>query len=393
MHISGTPGGNDFVFTALVPEGFDPSSKNAIVFYMKGTAGKSLSLNVYKAGGGYQAFNLAEYKAERVVEPAANNQYVGEINTGGDWMKVVVDISSVDVITTVGESLFAVKVGKDVAYDLLLDDFTLETEDIKTFKADKTALSLGAEDNLTGTVNLTSTEAWTATSSESWLAVAPASGTGNEAVTLTAGKNEVESPRTATVTFKADGMDDVVVSVTQAAAEAGGSTGPADGVYFLETFGDGDYPSGNRPKVAAFTDFDNKNVTYSDPTGEVDVRSTSTINASLWFPANKNTSFIIEGIDLSGGTDLALKYELAVNNTNTDLNVMKVKINDTAVDVPSQTAEATNKYYVVTLTGISAGNNVKVEFSAAGTDNKAGFRLDNITIVSDPSATAGIVAK
>lgn len=219
MHISGTPGGNDFVFTALVPEGFDPSSKNAIVFYMKGTAGKSLSLNVYKAGGGYQAFNLAEYKAERVVEPAANNQYVGEINTGGDWMKVVVDISSVDVITTVGESLFAVKVGKDVAYDLLLDDFTLETEDIKTFKADKTALSLGAEDNLTGTVNLTSTEAWTATSSESWLAVAPASGTGNEAVTLTAGKNEVESPRTATVTFKADGMDDVVVSVTQAAAE------------------------------------------------------------------------------------------------------------------------------------------------------------------------------
>lgn len=393
MHISGTPGGNDFVFTALVPEGFDPSSKNAIVFYMKGTAGKSLSLNVYKAGGGYQAFNLAEYKAERVVEPAANNQYVGEINTGGDWMKVVVDISSVDVITTVGESLFAVKVGKDVAYDLLLDDFTLETEDIKTFKADKTALSLGAEDNLTGTVNLTSTEAWTATSSESWLAVAPASGTGNEAVTLTAGKNEVESPRTATVTFKADGMDDVVVSVTQAAAEAGGSTGPADGVYFLETFGDGDYPSGNRPKVAAFTDFDNKNVTYSDPTGEVDIRSTSTINASLWFPANKNTSFIIEGIDLSGGTDLALKYELAVNNTNTDLNVMKVKINDTAVDVPSQTAEATNKYYVVTLTGISAGNNVKVEFSAAGTDNKAGFRLDNITIVSDPSATAGIVAK
>ena len=400
LYLNGKPTGNDYVFTALVPEGFDPAGKNAIVFWIKGTSAKSLSLNVYKAGGGYQAFNLETYNAERVIAPAANNQYNGVIDTGGDWMKVVVDISSVSLASTVGESLFALKVGKDVVYDLLIDDFTLEAVEIdeggeveKTFKADKTTLSLGADANLSGTINLTSTEAWTATSSESWLTVAPASGTGNQAVTLTAGKNEAESPRTATVTFKATGMDDVVVNVTQVAAEGGGSTGPADSVYFLETFGDGDYPSGNRPKVAAFTDFDNKNVTYSDPTGEVDIRSTSTINPSLWFPANKNTSFIIEGIDLSGGTDLVLKYELAVNNVNTDFNVMKVKINGIEVDVPSQIADATNKYYVVTLTGISAGNNVKVEFSAAGTDNKAGFRLDNITIVSDPSATGGIVAK
>lgn len=220
LYLDGTPAGNDFVFTATVPEGFDPAGKNAIVFWIKGTSAKSLSLNVYKAGGGFQAFNLETYNAERVIAPAANNQYNGVIDTGGDWMKVVVDISSVSLASTVGESLFALKVGKDAVYDLLIDDITLEASDIKTFKADKTALSLGAEDNLTGTINLTSTEAWTATSSESWLTVAPASGTGDETVALTAGENEVESPRTATVTFKADGMDDVVVNVTQAAAEA-----------------------------------------------------------------------------------------------------------------------------------------------------------------------------
>lgn len=163
-------------------------------------------------------FNLSEYKAERVVEPAGNNQYVGVIDTGGDWMKVVVDISTVDMITTVGENLFAVKVGRDAAYDLLLDDFTLETEDIKTFRVDKKSLSFAASGDLSGTINLTTTEAWTATSSdESWLTVSPASGNADKAVAVTATENTVQESRTATVTFKAAGMDDIVVNVTQAA--------------------------------------------------------------------------------------------------------------------------------------------------------------------------------
>ncbi len=231
LHIDGTPPGNDFLFTAEVPEGFNSSGKNAIVFWIKGTAGKSLSLNVYKNGGGYQAFNLAEYREERIIEPAANNQYNGEIDTNDDWMKVVVDISSVDMITTVGQNLFAVKVGKDVVYDLLLDDFTLETENFKTFKVDKTSLSLGADSNLSETINLTSTETWTATSSESWLTVSPASGNGNKAVAITAAENKAEQARATTVTFKAAGMADIVVNVSQAAA-AGESPDPAGNLLF-----------------------------------------------------------------------------------------------------------------------------------------------------------------
>lgn len=397
LYLNGTPAGNDFVFTATVPEGFNPTDKDAIVFWIKGTSAKSLSLNAYKAEGGFQAFNLETYNSERVVAPAANNQYVGTIDTGGDWMKVVVDISSINLATTAGESLFAIKVGRDAVYDLLIDDITIEGESggevEKTLKADKASLSLGADDNLSGTINITSTEAWTATSSAAWLTASPSSATGNKAVVLTAQKNEAESPRTATVTFKADGLADVVVNVTQAAAEAGGSTGPIDGVYFSETFGEGEIPSSGRPKVGNYENYDNKNVTYSDPTGSVDLRTTTTITPHLWFPANKDGSFIIEGINLSGGSDLVLKYELAANNTNTDFNVMSVKVNGVEVSVPSLTPDANNKFYVVTLTGISAGSDVKVEFFAAAADNKAGLRLDNISIVSDPSATAGIVEK
>ena len=221
MYLNGTPSGNDFVFTATVPEGFNPIGKNKIVFWIKGNSAKSLSLNVYKGGTSYQAFNLGVYNAERVIAPASNNQYTGTIDTGGEWMKVVVDISSVDLASTVGESLFAIKVGKDAAYDLLIDDITIEGEGgivEKTLKTDKTSLSLGADDNLSGTINLTSTEAWTATSNAAWLTASPASGTGNKAVVVTAQKNETETPRSATVTFKADGVADVVVSVTQAAA-------------------------------------------------------------------------------------------------------------------------------------------------------------------------------
>ena len=397
LYLNGTPAGNDFVFTATVPEGFNPTGKDAIVFWIKGTSAKSLSLNAYKAEGGFQAFNLETYNSERVVAPAANNQYVGTIDTGGDWMKVVVDISSINLATTAGESLFAIKVGKDAVYDLLIDDITIEGESggevEKTLKADKASLSLGADDNLSGTINITSTEGWTATSSAAWLTASPASATGNKAVVLTAQKNEAESLRTATVTFKAEGLADVVVNVTQAAAEAGGSTGPIDGVYFSETFGEGEIPSSGRPKVGNYENYDNKNVTYSDPTGSVDLRTTTTITPHLWFPANKDGSFIIEGINLSGGSDLVLKYELAANNTNTDFNVMSVKVNGVEVSVPSLTPDANNKFYVVTLTGISAGSDVKVEFFAAAADNKAGLRLDNISIVSDPSATAGIVEK
>lgn len=127
FYLNGTPTANDYVFTAVVPEGFSLEGKTKIEFYIKGTSAKSLSLNVYKAGGtAYNIFNLGNYSAEGTLSPTASNNYTGVINTGGEWMKVTLDISDLDITSTAGQNLFALKVGSSAAYDLLVDDITLE---------------------------------------------------------------------------------------------------------------------------------------------------------------------------------------------------------------------------------------------------------------------------
>lgn len=127
MQIKTTPTGNDYVFTATVPEGFDATGKTKIVFYIKGTSGKSLSLNLYKGDATtYDKFNLGDYSAEATIEPSTSNQYTGTIDTSGEWVKVTLNITGIDIASEAGKSLFALKVGKEVAYDLLVDDITIE---------------------------------------------------------------------------------------------------------------------------------------------------------------------------------------------------------------------------------------------------------------------------
>ncbi|MDK2837388.1 MAG: hypothetical protein PWR15_457 [Bacteroidota bacterium] len=131
LSLNGTPAGNDYVFTAVVPAGFSAAGKTKIVFYMKGTSAKSLSLNVYVGpnndmGTDYKCYNLGDYSAERTVLPTGSNSYTGTIDTGGNWMKVTLDISDLTLNSTAGQNLFALKVGKEAAYDLLVDDITLE---------------------------------------------------------------------------------------------------------------------------------------------------------------------------------------------------------------------------------------------------------------------------
>jgi len=125
MHISGTPTKNDYVFTATVPENFDATGKTKIIFYIKGTSGKSLSLNLYNSEG-YNKFNLGEYSSATTIEPSSSNSYTGAIDTAGEWLKVTLNISELPLQTTQGESLFALKVGKEQAYDLLVDDITIK---------------------------------------------------------------------------------------------------------------------------------------------------------------------------------------------------------------------------------------------------------------------------
>lgn len=185
-----------------------------------------------------------------------------------------------------------------------------------------------------------------------------------------------------------------------ASEEPGGGEEPSGSVLFKETFDSGD--AGARPFIKDYTGFDNKNVTYSDPSGGVSVRTTNQVTTPhLWFPASKDGYLIIEGIDLSKGSDLVLKYDLIANlfsaGEEMNLNAMKVKVNDKEITVPSKQvsndAGDNNKSYEVTLTGIAAEENVKIEFWADPALNSKGLRLDNIIIESVPGATTGIKAK
>jgi hypothetical protein len=121
-------GGNDYVFTATVPTtGSTLTGKSRIVFYLKGTSDKSLSINIYKGTTGYHVFNLGSYNQETVLDPTSSNNYTGNIDTGGDWMKVTLNISGLtDLATEAGKDMIALKIGRDAAYNLLLDNFTVE---------------------------------------------------------------------------------------------------------------------------------------------------------------------------------------------------------------------------------------------------------------------------
>lgn len=135
MHLSGTPTANDYVFTAKAPAGL-PANPTKITFWVKGTSGKSLSLNVNRSTAGFEAYNVGDLGASSVTinkNPELNpssgsgaNQYVGVINTNNQWVKITLNIADMSVMTTAGSDMFSLKVGKDVAYDLYLDNFEIE---------------------------------------------------------------------------------------------------------------------------------------------------------------------------------------------------------------------------------------------------------------------------
>lgn len=124
LGIIGTPSGNDYVFTVANISNV-PTGKTKISFWLKGTSGKSLSLNIYE-GTSYKAFNLGDINGDKIINVAGNNQYNGVIDTNGQWVKITLELESTSYNTTGSGDLFALKVGKDQAYNLLIDDIKLE---------------------------------------------------------------------------------------------------------------------------------------------------------------------------------------------------------------------------------------------------------------------------
>jgi hypothetical protein len=161
----------------------------------------------------------------------------------------------------------------------------------------------------------------------------------------------------------------------------GSDPGEPNEYIFLETFGKGTW-NPTRPKINDFDDFDNKNVTFSDPTGNADVRTTGAMNAHVWMPANKESQLIIEGIDISECKNVKLSYDFSANDATTANNLI-VKINDVVQTVPA-TAIITNVFSNIKIAeNITASGIIKIEFHATVANNTVGFRLDNIMLAGE----------
>ncbi|WP_330744983.1 DUF5689 domain-containing protein [Chryseobacterium sp. CP-77] len=127
LQIKGTPTANDYVFTSVAATGI-PAVPKRITMYIKGTAtGKSLSFNVYKAGGGFYVFNLGTFSTGATLGVESANSYNGSINTNGQWRLVELTLTGIaDINTTAGKDMFAIKTGNGGVYDLQIDNIKIE---------------------------------------------------------------------------------------------------------------------------------------------------------------------------------------------------------------------------------------------------------------------------
>lgn len=119
---------NDFIFN-IQGRNKDLTGKKKITFYIKGTSQKSLSVNVYVPGGKNntaKVFNLGDVTADNTYKTVSSNLYKGIINTNGNWVKIDLDITEFAGEIAQSGNFFGIKMGDKVAYDLLIDDITVE---------------------------------------------------------------------------------------------------------------------------------------------------------------------------------------------------------------------------------------------------------------------------
>jgi len=112
--------------------------------------------------------------------------------------------------------------GEDYDYD----PFNLIDWYIPTLEALPLVRNVGAPAGST-TFEILSNLDWTATESTAWFTISPGSGTGNGVLTVNYQANTTFIPRTGQILLTADGVDDVILTVNQAAMEPTLSVTPA----------------------------------------------------------------------------------------------------------------------------------------------------------------------
>lgn len=189
--------------------------------------------------------------------------------------------------------------------------------------------------------------------------------------------------------------------------EGGGTVDPEpepgeEKTFFTETMSSNGIVN-NKTIIASFTGWDNANLTFSDESGNADVRSiahktesnpseTAKVN-NVWLPSGKDSKLTISGINTTGYSKFKLSYEAAANvynaGTSIDLNVLKVTFNTQSIAIPSKVVSKDNNdanifYTIETEFEATGSENSTLEFSATASDNTAGLRIYNIKLIGLP---------
>ena len=172
--------------------------------------------------------------------------------------------------------------------------------------------------------------------------------------------------------------------------------------FFTEAMSNGGTEA-NKAKIGSFTGWDNSNLTFSDESGNADVRSiahktesnpseTAKVN-NVWLPSGKDSKLTISGINTTGYSKFKLSYEAAANvfnaGTSIDLNVIKVTFNAQSITIPSKVVSKDNNdanvfYTIETEFEATGSENSTLEFSATASDNTVGLRIYNIKLIGLP---------
>lgn len=133
--------GNPYIFSSKNIKGKAiAKNKTKIVFWIKGkTTNKSLSINVYgpdelsqpnQHGDKFAAFNVGSVAdSDVIIEGTKGNSYAGTIDTKGKWVKVTLDLASMNGTynTEVDKPIISLKIGGTTIWDnFLVSGFTFE---------------------------------------------------------------------------------------------------------------------------------------------------------------------------------------------------------------------------------------------------------------------------
>lgn len=180
--------------------------------------------------------------------------------------------------------------------------------------------------------------------------------------------------------------------------EGGGTVDPEpepgeEKTFFTETMSSNGIVN-NKTIIASFKGWDNSNLTFSDESGNADVRSiahktesnpseTAKVN-NVWLPSGKDSKLTISGINTTGYSKFKLSYEAGAN-ASIDLNVLKVTFNAQSITIPSKVISGQNIFYTIeTVFEATGSENSTLEFSATASDNTAGLRIYNIKLIGLP---------